>query len=169
MISRVALLLAVVLLASLAAAQGGPPQRPAGPPVPQSEQMKAGVAHFDRAFYDLTPRNRPAEAAAEFDLAVAAFERELAVSPGSAQAHTYLARIHAYRKDFKKAGEHYDRVADIEPLNVDACVLAALAYVDANEIAEARARLVEATGRTKDPSVLARLGEYLAKVDALKR
>jgi len=169
MISRVALLLAVVFLASLAAAQGGPPQRPAGPPVPQSEQMKAGVAHFDRAFYDLTPRNRHAEAAAEFDLAVAAFERELTASPGSARAHTYLARIYSVRKEFKKAGEHYDQVAAIEPLNVDACVLAALAYVDAKEVAEARARLVVARSRTQDPSVLARLDEYIARVDALIR
>ena len=169
MISRVALLLAVVLLASLAAAQGGPPQRPAGPPVPLSEQMKAGVAHFDRAFYDLTPRGRHAEAAAEFDRAVAAFERELAASPGSAQAHTYLARIHAARKDFRKAGEHYDQVAAIERQNVDACVLAALAYLDANEAGEARGRLVQAKARTEDREVLARLDEYIARVDALIR
>ena len=60
-------------------------------------------------------------------------------------------------------------MAALEPLNVDACVLAALAYVDANEVAEARARLVGARSRTKDPSVLARLDEYIARVDALIR
>jgi tetratricopeptide (TPR) repeat protein len=166
MTSRVVLALAVVLLASLAAAQGGPPQRPVGPPAPQSEQMKAGVAHFDKAFYDLTPRNRHAEAAAEFDLAVAAFERELAVLPGSAQAHTYLARIHAARKDYRKAGEHYDQVAAIESQNVDACVLAALAYLDANDAVAARGRLLQARARTTDPAVLARLDEYISRVDA---
>jgi len=167
--TRVVSFLVAVFLASLAIAQTGPPPRPGGPPMPQSEQMKAGIAHFDKAFHDLTPRNRHTEAAAEFDRAIAAFERELAVSPSSVQAHTYLARIHALRKDFRKAGAHYDQVAALEPFNVDACVLAALAYVDANAVAEARARLVEAKARTQDPIVLARLDEYIAKVDALKR
>ncbi len=169
MTARALLVLVVVLLASPAAAQGDPPQRPAGPPAPQSEQMKAGVAHFDKAFYDLTPRNRHAEAADEFNRAVAAFERELAASPSSAAAHTYLARIYAVRKDFRKAGAHYDEVSEIEPQNVDACVLAALAYLDANEVAEARDRLVRAKARTVDPSVLARLDDYIARVDALRR
>jgi len=169
MTSRVCALLGVVLLASLAAAQPGPPQRSAGPPQPQSEQMKAGIAHFDRAFYDLTAQKRHAEAAVEFDRAVEAFERELAASSWSAPAHTYLARIHAVRKDFRKAGEHYDQVAAIEPGNVDACVLAALAYVDANDIAAARTRVEQARTRTQDPEVLTRLDGYFGRLDALKR
>jgi cytochrome c-type biogenesis protein CcmH/NrfG len=167
--TRVVSFLVAVFLASVAVAQAGQRPRPGGPPAPQSEQMKAGVAHFDKAFYDLTPRNRHAEAAAEFDRGIAAFELELAASPWSAEAHTYLARIYAVRKDFKKAGAHYDEVAALEPLNVDACVLAALAYLDASEVAVARARLVEAKARTKDPNVLARLDGYIARVDALKR
>ena len=160
-------LLLILILASAAAAQSGPPG--ASSPQPPPDKMKAGVAHFEKAFYDLTPKKRDAEASAEFDLAIAAFESALVDQPASAEAHTYLARIHAARKNFKQAAAHYDRVAAIEPFNVDACVLAALAYVDANDVPEARRRLAEARLRTRDPDVLARLDTYVAKLDALKK
>lgn len=157
----------VVLLAAPAAAQTGPP--PARRPAAQSVDVRDGIGHFDKAFYQLTPRNRLQEAAGEFDQAIAAFERELSVNASSTDAHRYLGRIYAVRKEFRKAAGHYDRVAALEPLNVDACVLAALAYVEAGDADEARRRLEEAWDRTLDPGVLARLDEYLAKVDALKR
>ncbi len=167
MIAR--MLLPILLLSVAAVAQTRPTARPADPPAPQSEAMTTGVAHFEKAFYELTPQKRHAEAAAEYVKAIAAFERELAATPTSAAAHTYLARIHAATKDFKKAAAHYDQVAALEPFNVDACVLAALAYIDAKDVAEARLRLVDAKARTQDADVLARLDEYIAKVDALGR
>jgi len=160
-------LLFAAALASLAAGQSSPPGRPGSPQPPN--RLEIGIAHFEKAFYELTPRQRHAEASAELDLAVAALEGAVKDNPQSARAHTYLARVHAARKDFRQAAVHYDRVADIEPFNVDVCVLAALAYVDANEVAEARLRLVEGRRRTSDPAVLARLEEYNAKLDALKR
>ena len=52
---------------------------------------------------------------------------------------------------------------------MDACVLAALAYGEAGEFVEARARLTEAKLRTSDLAALARIAEYLAKVDTLIR
>lgn len=165
-------LLAVVLVlaacATPAVAQNAPPSSPT-PPASQSANMRAGVEHFDKAFFQLTPQKRVEEANAEFAQAIAAFEREVAAVPSSAVAHRYLARIYAARKDFKKAAAHYDKVAAIEPLDVDACVLAALAYIDANQVNEATLRLLDAKTRTADPIALARLDEYLAKVDALKR
>jgi lipopolysaccharide biosynthesis regulator YciM len=156
-------LLSALVLASPVAAQTSPPNQ--SPP----DQLKIGIAHFERAFYELTPQKRHAEAAVEFDAAVAALERALADNPRSAQAHTCLARIHAARKNFKQAAAHWDQVAAIEPFNVDACVLASLALIDAGDVDEARLRLLEGRLRTRDPAVLARLDEYLAKLDALKR
>jgi cytochrome c-type biogenesis protein CcmH/NrfG len=131
--------------------------------------MRQGVSHFERAFYQLTPHKRDAEASREFDLAISEFEGELAARPSSAEAHRYLGRIYAVRKNFAKAAAHYDRLSEIEPLNVDACVLAALAYVDNGQVAEARGRLVAGQGRTTDPDVLAKLAEYIAKLDLMKR
>jgi len=168
MVMRLLPLVVVVLGAVPAFAQSGPPPKP-GVPSTQSDHMQSGVRHFERAFFELTPQKREAEARVEFDHAIAAFERELAATPASADAHRYLAKIHAVRKEFGKAGAHFDKVAELEPFNVDACVLAALAYLDADDAPGARLRLVGAKDRTLDPVVLARLDGYIAKVDALKR
>ena len=86
------------------------------------------MSHFERAFYELTPQKRDREAAQEFDQAIAQFELELTRQPSSAVAHQYLGRIYSLRKDYRKSAEHYDRLSEIEPLNVDACVLAALGH-----------------------------------------
>jgi cytochrome c-type biogenesis protein CcmH/NrfG len=172
MSTKAPLMLVLFLLASVSAAvaqDGSQPPRPESQPTPQTERLKSGIAHFEKAFYELTPQKRGAEADSEFAKALAEFEAEVAASPASIEAHTYLARIYAFRKNFRKAGAHYDQVAALQPFNVDACVLAALAYIDAKDFADARLRLVDAKGRTLDPEVLARLDEYIARVDALSR
>jgi tetratricopeptide (TPR) repeat protein len=135
----------------------------------QSEHVRQGVSHFERAFYELTPHKRDREASAEFEQAIAEFELEVSRQPASAVAHAYLGRIYALRKDFRKSAAHYDRLSAVEPHNVDACVLAALAYGELGDAAQARARLEAARARTTDPDVLTRLAEYMARLDHLKR
>jgi tetratricopeptide (TPR) repeat protein len=160
----------LVLLAVLVAPpvmQAGPAQHPGR--AEQSEHVRSGVQHFERAFFDLTPKKQDAEAIREFDLAIAEFEAEAAARPTSSAAHSYLGRIYTIRKDYKKAAAHYDRLADIEPLNVDACVFAALAYAEDGQVADARSRLEQARRRTSDPKALALLAEYMSKLDAVKR
>jgi tetratricopeptide (TPR) repeat protein len=166
----VSILASLVLLGGLVAppAPQTPPQQSPGR-TDQSERVRNGVQHFEHAFYELTPKKQDAEAAREFDAAIAEFEAEVAVRPSSVTAHAYLGRIYNIRKDYKKAASHYDRLADLEPLNVDACVLAALAYVEDGQLAESRARLEAAKSRTSDPDTLARLAEYLSRLNAIKR
>lgn len=152
---------------------GGTPAAPPGPiftgqeaaQEARSDRVRRGTRHFDQAFYDLTPHKRDAEASHEFDLAVAEFEAELRANPASAEAHRYLGRIFTFRKQFRSAARHYDALSDIEPSDVDACVLSAVAWSEAGEFAEARQRLLEAKGRTTDPAALSRLDGYLAKLD----
>jgi len=162
------LVLLTVLLVPASAEPGqGPPAQQN--PTLQSERVRQGVSHFERAFYELTPQKRDREAAQEFDQAIAQFELELSRQPSSAVAHQYLGRIYSLRKDYRKSAEHYDRLSEIEPLNVDACVLAALALGEAGDVAEAKLRLLEARQRTSDPAALARITEYIAKADKLIR
>ncbi len=161
-------LVALVALAAPASPQAASPQQSSNPS-DRSERVQTGVRHFERAFYELTPKKQDADAAREFDLAIAEFEAEAAARPSSKTAHSYLGRIYSIRKDYKKAAAHYDRLSDLAPLNVDACVLAALAYAEDGRIAESRARLEAAALRTSDPRVLARLSEYLSKLNAVTR
>lgn len=160
-------LLTVLLVPGAALSGPAPPTQQS--PTEQSERVRQGVSHFERAFYELTPHKRDREADQEFEQAITQFQLELTRQPSSSVAHAYLGRIYSIRKDYRKSAAHYDRLSEIEPLNVDACVLAALAYVEDGEVAEARTRLVDARQRTSDPDVLARLAEYLAKLDKLSR
>ena len=160
-------LLALLLPPATAQPAQGPPAHQN--PTVQSERVRQGVSHFERAFYDLTPHKRDLEAAQEFDRAITEFELELKQRPSSAVAHQYLGRIYSLRKEYLKSAEHYDRLSEIEPLNVDACVLAALGYAESGDIPAARERLAEARQRTSDPAALARIAEYLAKLDKLDR
>jgi tetratricopeptide (TPR) repeat protein len=166
---RVLPIILLVLLAAPAWSLSGqaPPAQNAA--AGQSERVRQGVSHFERAFYDLAPHRRDLEAAKEFDQAIAQFELELEQRPSSAVAHQYLGRIYSLRKDYKKSAEHYDRLSEIEPLNVDACVLAALGHAESGDIPAARERLAEARQRTSDPVALARIAEYVAKLDRLDR
>jgi tetratricopeptide (TPR) repeat protein len=160
-------LLALLLSPATAEPGQGPPAQQN--PTVQSERVRQGVSHFDRAFYDLTPHKRDLEAAKEFDQAIAQFELELKQRPSSAVAHQYLGRIYSLRKEYKKSAGHYDRLSEIEPLNVDACVLAALAHGESGDYAQARARLLDARRRTSDPAALETIAGYLVKVDRLIR
>jgi len=162
------LVLLIVLLVPAWAESGQAPPAQKSPAI-QSERVRQGVSHFERAFYELTPQKRDREAAQEFDQAIAQFELELTREPSSAMAHGYLGRIYSMRKDHRKSAAHFDRLSEIEPLNVDACVLAALGYAELGDAAEARVRLVEARRRTSDPVAHARIAEYMAKLDKLDR
>jgi len=164
MVSRLVPLVLVVLLASPLAAWPGPVDPQRNQPQP-SEHLTSGARHFDRAFYDLTPKKRDVEAAREFDLAVAAFRAELRANPASAEAHRYLGRIFTARKQYRQAARHYDHLGELVPGDVDALVLSATAWAEAGDLAQARARLTRAKGRTSDPGALARLDEYLARLD----
>ena len=137
---RNAVLLLVLLAALLVPlwATAGQPGLPRPPSGEQSEGLRRGVGHFDKAFYDLTPHKRDLDASQEYDLAIAEFQRELAVRPSSAEAHAYLARIYYLRNQLDKAASHYDQLTALDPYNIDAYVLAALAYAEDGNIAAAR-------------------------------
>jgi tetratricopeptide (TPR) repeat protein len=169
---RVTAVSLVLLAFAFATPAGAQPARPPDrlPNLQQeSEHVRKGVSHFDRAFYELRPQKREREAAREFDLAIAEFEREITLRPSSVTPHRYLARIHAARNEFLEAAAHYDKVTELDPFDVDAFVLASLAYLEAGEVAEARRRLEAARTASADPDVLARLADYLARLDAMKR
>lgn len=165
MVLRLVPLVLPVLLAMPPAARPATAGSQADNPQQRSEQVAKGASHFDRAFYELTPRGRAAEAAREFDLAIGEFEAELRARATSLEAHRYLARIFTLQKQHRKAARHYDEMSALEPGNLDVRVLAALAWAEAGDMARARSRLLAAKARTVDASVLARLDQYLARLD----
>lgn len=132
----------------------------------ESDHIRQGIAHYERAFYQLIPHKRQQEADAEFDLAAAAFQRELALRPSSVDAHRRLARLNSVRSRFALAASGYDEVTRLDPLDLDAYVLAALAYIELEQFDMARERLLDARSRALEPHAQQMLDVYLSRLAA---
>jgi Tfp pilus assembly protein PilF len=163
----------VVLVAAFAAAAATSPQKAPGAPArdearPQTH-LQRGLAGFERGFYELLPKGRRAEADAAFAAAVLELEQALEAEPGNAQANRTLARIHSVRKEPLAAADHYRRLTEIDPFDLDSYVLAALSLGEAGRFGEARTELERAKGRTADARALALLDGYLAKLDEAEK
>jgi Tfp pilus assembly protein PilF len=163
----------VVLVAAFAAAAATSPQKAPGAPArdearPQTH-LQRGLAGFERGFYELLPKGRRAEADAAFAAAVIQLEQALEAEPGNAQANRTLARIHSVRKEPLAAADHYRRLTEIDPFDLDSYVLAALSLGEAGRFGEARTELERAKGRTADARILALLDGYLAKLDEAEK
>ncbi len=122
-------------------------------------------AHFEKGFYEDTPKGRGPEAAAEFAKAARLLEQALAADPNDAVAHRHLARLYAVQARHLLAAKHYQMAGEIDVLDLDALVLAASEYADARHFTESRTLLQTAQGRTTDPHALKWLQGFLKKLD----
>ncbi len=127
------------------------------------------IGHFEKGFYEDTPKGRAPEAAAEFAQAVSLFEQALASSPDDPAVHKHLARVYAVQAKHLQAARHYQRAGEIDPRDLDALVLAASEYAEARRFAEARTQLQIAERRTSDPHALELIHGYLQKLDEAGR
>jgi tetratricopeptide (TPR) repeat protein len=142
------------------AAEEGPPQA-----AEEALHNQQGLAHFNKAFYDLLPHQKKEEAAREFGLAVQEFQKALALNPDFPQAHRNLARVYYLQKKYSQAAKHYERLTELNPSDIDSYVQAASAYAEAGNFAEARAQLEAAKTMTEDEHILKKLDGYLEKLD----
>jgi len=165
--SLVVISLALMAAAFTAAAATSPQKAPGAPAREEARlqtHLQRGLAGFERGFYELLPKGRKAEAGAAFAAAAQELELALESEPGNAQAHRALARIHTVCNEPLAAAEHYRRLTEIDPFDLDSYVLAALALGEAGRFGEARTELERAKGRTADVRALAHLDGYLAKL-----
>lgn len=131
----------------------------------EARHYQQGMAHFDRGFYELLPRQKKEEAEQEFGLAVQELQEALAIDPTSSKAHKSLARIYYTQKKFLQAAAHYEKVTEFDPRDIDAYVLAALAYAEAREFDKSRAQLEAAKRIATDEQVSKKLDGYLEKLE----
>lgn len=171
--SRKALVLSflcVFAASALAAAVPAPQKNPqAAAPRDGSSHLQRGLASFEQGFYELLPKGRRAEAETAFTLAVRELDLALEAEPLNKDAHRALARIQSLRKDHLAAAEHYRRLTEIDPFDIDSYALAALALAAAGRFAESRVELERAKGRTSDEQALSLLDDYLVKLAAAEK
>ena len=128
-----------------------------------------GLAHFERGFYEYLPRGRAAEAAGEFDLAVREFKLALEMDPARVETHRALARVYRLEEKYLLSAEHYQKVTELTPHDIDAYVLAADALTEAGRLEDAGLALQRAKTRTADPKALQTLDRLLEKLSAAER
>lgn len=126
--------------------------------------QERGVGHFERGFYDFLPKGRRTEAEREFQFAIQALKQVLDVEPNRVDTHRFLAKIYTVQKRFLLSADHYRKLTDINPLDLDSYVLAATAFAEANRLEESKAELEKAKQMTTDPRILSLLEGYLKKV-----
>lgn len=136
---------------------------------PASDLVAQAKAHFEKGFYEDTPKGRGPEAAAEFAQAARLFEQVLTTSPDDPVVHKHLARVYAVQAKHLLAARHYQRAAEIDSLDLDALVLGASEYADARHFRESRTLLQTAQARTTDPHALNLLQGFLQKLDDAER
>jgi tetratricopeptide (TPR) repeat protein len=124
-----------------------------------------GLSHFKKGFYSLTPQHRKKEASQEYGLAIQEFKKALAINPANAETHRNLARVYYIQKKFLQAAEHYKKLTELDPYDIDSYVLTALAYAEAQRYAEARVQLEIAKNMTADLRIIEKLDGYLEKLD----
>lgn len=154
---------------ALTAAGPSPQKTPGAPGREQTTHLQRGLASFEQGFYEMLPKGRRAEAEDAFVTAVRELELALEAEPNNVRAHRTLARVHSLRKNYAAAAEHYRRLTEIDPFDVDAYVLAAVSLGEAGRFDEARIELERAKGRTADVRALALLDGYLTKLAEAQR
>jgi len=153
-------LTAVILISAfLAVAATEPPQSGK-----EADHNRKGLQYYEEAFYQQLPKGKQREADEFFDLAAREFKAAIAANPKSAAAHRNLARVYYIREDFLRAADAYRTVTILEPQDIDAYMLLALSYTQADRFAEAVQTLETARTMASDPGVIAKLDGYIRKI-----
>jgi tetratricopeptide (TPR) repeat protein len=139
-------------------------KNPQTPGRDQSTHLGRGLASFEQGFYEFLPKGRPAEAEAAFAAAVRELGLALQDDPQDKQALRTLARIETLRLNHLAAAEHYRRLTQIDPYDIDSYALGALSLAEAGRFAESRVELEKAKAHTADEQALVLLDGYLAKL-----
>jgi len=124
-----------------------------------------GLAHYNRAYYELLAAGKKVEAEEEFNRAVSSFQEAIKINDGFAEAHRNLGRVYTVRKNDELAVEEYRKVVELEPGKLENYLPLASALERLGRLDEAREVLSRAKSFTEDPRVLESLVRVIEKLD----
>jgi cytochrome c-type biogenesis protein CcmH/NrfG len=130
------------------------------------ELEEAGLAHFKRGYYEDLPKQRTAEAAAEFRMAEAALRRAIKQNPARASAHLHLGRTLFVQQKYREAAEVYGEALKIDPGNKPVYLQLASAREMAGDYPGAAAALEQLRSREDDPQAARMIDELISRMRA---
>jgi cytochrome c-type biogenesis protein CcmH/NrfG len=82
---------------------------------PLDEHEKEGLSHFNKAFYEATPRKDKAKATAEYQKAEKAFQKAIEKNPQRVESYLHLGRTYFVQKKYQKAATIYRKALKLAP------------------------------------------------------
>ncbi|MBN1414528.1 MAG: tetratricopeptide repeat protein [Bacteroidales bacterium] len=128
-----------------------------------------GLDHFNKGYYDALPKNKKDEASLYFEKAITAFKTAIAINKDCIQSHKNLGRVYYVQKKFIEAAEQYQKVTELNPSDIDAYVITALAYTRINRYDKAIEQLKIAKSFSSDKAVIQKIDDYINKIEQEKR
>lgn len=129
-----------------------------------NKHNRQGMEYYEKGFYDHAPKNQAVEAERNYGLAIREFRNAISKDPSNTEAHQNLARVFFVQKNFQRAAEHYRRVTELTPGDLDAYVHLALTLIELQRLDEAIQALENAKQQSPDPKVLEKLDTYISKI-----
>jgi cytochrome c-type biogenesis protein CcmH/NrfG len=80
-----------------------------------NELNQSGLDHFNKAFYEATPRKEHSKATAEYSLAEKAFREAIRSKPGWVEPYLHLGRTLFVQQEYRQAAEVYQKALTIAP------------------------------------------------------
>jgi cytochrome c-type biogenesis protein CcmH/NrfG len=140
----------------------------AGPVAAQmaSELNQAGLDHFNKAFYEATPRKEHAKAAEEYRLAEQSFQEAIRSKPDWVEPYLHLGRTYFVQQKYRQAAEAYQKALTIAPQRKEAYLRWASALEKAGDYQGAVRVLQTLRAQETDEHAIAKLDEFIKQLQA---
>lgn len=133
-----------------------------------AEYNQKGLSHFKKGFYNFAPKLKKKEALQEYAFAIQEYNKALSIEPDYADARRNLARVYYVQKKFLKAVEHYEKLIELDPQDLDLYMLTASAYEKMGSDTEALEWIERAKAMTTDPGAIEIMDRCIKRIKRKK-
>jgi cytochrome c-type biogenesis protein CcmH/NrfG len=157
----VKLLLTYMLVGGLLLAAAGPAAAQTA-----NELNQAGQDHFNKAFYEATPRQEHAKATDEYGLAEKSFQAAIRSQPDWVEPYLHLGRTYFVQQKYRQAAELYQKALTLAPQRKEAYLQWASALEMAGDYQGAVKVLQTLRAQETDARALAMLDKFIKRLQA---
>jgi Ca-activated chloride channel family protein len=126
---------------------------------------KAGLKHFDKAYFKAIPQKNKTMADVEFTLAEKAFQKAIEKKPQQVKAYLYLGRTYYVQKKYAAAAETYRSALVIAPQQKKIYLRLASALEKAGDSQGAINALEELRAQETDDRAIRIIDDFIGKME----
>jgi tetratricopeptide (TPR) repeat protein len=130
------------------------------------EKNQTGLDHFNKGFYEATPRGESAAAAEEYRLAEEAFQEAIHSNPDWVEPYLRLGRTYFVQQKYLQAAEVYQQALTITPQDKEIYTQWASALEKAGDYQGAVQVLQTLRAQETNEHAIAKLDEFIKRLQA---